>query len=229
LTARKRAPRAGSVSAKDWVAASRKRLVQKGIASVKVEPLARDLGVTPGSFYWHFKNRRSLHRALLRDWLGANVSPFFDAYDLAEETPRAQYLALSYVWVLSPDFDPELDAAVREWGKTSALVARLVRRVDAGRIGLYQGIFEGFGHNPTSAFVRARTMYFHQIGYYTLRVEEKLEDRLLLIPYYAEIMAGDHWLLDCTTAEEVRAALTGFARRESPSRKLARGKAAARV
>ena len=133
----------------------------------------------------------------------------------AEDNPRAQYLALAYVWVLSPQFDAKLDVAIREWGKNSKLVARLMRIIDHKRIALYQWIFEGFGHEPMSALVRARTMYYHQIGYYTLDVEETSDARLMQIPHYAEIIAGDPWLKTATTPESVRSLLINFPRRKS--------------
>lgn len=210
MAVRKRAARIGSVTADDWVSASRAFLVKGGIESVKVEPLARYLGVTPGSFYWHFKNRASLHRWLLRDWLASNVTPFFSTFEAAEPEPREQYLALAYVWILSPEFDPAFDVAIRNWGLTSKLVSRLMRQVDRKRIGLYRSIFEEFGHDERAAFVRARTMYYHQIGYYAMQVEEAIEDRLLLVPYYADVLAGDGWLLQCKSPDEVRDALTSF-------------------
>ena len=68
--------KAGSITADDWVAASRKMLIKRGISDVKVEPLARELGVTPGSFYWHFQNRDALYRALLKQFLATNVLPY---------------------------------------------------------------------------------------------------------------------------------------------------------
>ena len=213
------------MSASDWIAEARACLIDKGISSVKVEPMAKSLNVTPGSFYWHFKNRNALHRALLRDWLGTCVAPFFEMFDQAAEDPRQQYLALFYVWLLSPNFDPKLDAAVREWSKTSPLVARLVRQVDANRIELCRGMFEDFGYGEVAALVRARTLYYHQIGYYTLSVEEELEDRLMLAPYYAEILCGDPWLHEFTTAAEIRVALTNFQRRETPTMKMRKRRA----
>ena len=225
LQAKKRARRAGGVSASDWVAASRKVLIEKGISSVKVEPLAKNLGVTPGSFYWHFKNRNALHRALLRDWLRSCVAPFFEMFDQAVEDPRQQYMALFYVWLLSPDFDSELDSAVREWSKTSPLVARLIRRVDANRIELCRGMFEDFGYEDVAALVRARTLYYHQIGYYTLAVKESIDDRLRLAPYYAEVLCGDRWLHELKTAEEIRNALTNFQRRETLAMRLVKRRA----
>ncbi|WP_299851058.1 TetR/AcrR family transcriptional regulator [uncultured Roseovarius sp.] len=222
MSAKKRAPKSGSVSAEDWIAASRKMLIARGISSVKVEPLARQLGVTPGSFYWHFKNREALYRALLKDWLASNVHPFIEALDEAADDPQAQYLALANVWVLSPQFDASLDVAVREWGKTSKLAARTMRFIDHKRISLYQWVIEGFGHDTMSALVRARTMYYHQIGYYTMRVEEDPEMRLLQIPYYAEVVAGDSWLKKLKTADEIKDALVNFPRRESLSDRMAR-------
>ena len=197
-------------------------LIKRGISAVKIEPMARKLGVTPGSFYWHFKNRDALYRALLKEWLATNVHPFLDVLEEAADDPKAQYLALAYVWVLSPQFDAQLDVAVREWGKTSKLAARTLKFIDHKRISLYQWVFEGFGHDPFSALVRARTMYYHQIGYYTMRIDEPPVERLLQIPHYAEIIAGDSWLKDLSTAEEIKNALAHFPRRERLTDRIAR-------
>ncbi|WP_282095101.1 TetR/AcrR family transcriptional regulator [Epibacterium ulvae] len=222
MSAKKRAPKAGSISAEDWISASRDVLIKRGISAVKVEPLARKLQVTPGSFYWHFKNRDALYRALLKDWLATNVHPFIEALEDAADDPRAQYLALAYVWVLSPQFDAPLDVAIREWSKTSKLAARTLRFIDRKRVSLYQWVFEGFGHDPMSALVRARTMYYHQIGYYTMRIEEDSDKRLLQIPYYAEIITGDTWLKDLKTPDEIRRTLADFPRRENLADRMAR-------
>ena len=52
----------------DWIRAALELLVTAGVEGVKIVPLAERLGVTSGSFYWHFKNRRELHDALLEYW-----------------------------------------------------------------------------------------------------------------------------------------------------------------
>jgi len=52
----------------DWLRAARLALLHRGPHGVRVETLARVLGVTKGSFYWHFKDRRELMEALLREW-----------------------------------------------------------------------------------------------------------------------------------------------------------------
>jgi AcrR family transcriptional regulator len=52
----------------DWIRAAMVALAEEGVRAVAVEPLARRLGVTKGSFYWHFANREALWSALLERW-----------------------------------------------------------------------------------------------------------------------------------------------------------------
>lgn len=205
------------MSSSDWVAAARRFLIDKGINAVKVEPIARTLGVTPGSFYWHFKNRPALYDELLRNWLENNVTPFFALYREAEEDPVEQYLALAYAWVLSPVFDPTFDVAVREWGRSSPKVNRLLRGINHKRLVLYENLFTQFGHSQNAAAVRARAMYYHQIGYYAIQAEDTLEDRLLLIPHYAQLFTGVDIFANCKTPEEVRFKLVNFKRKSASS------------
>ena len=60
--------KSGSLTAQDWIDAAYSAIAQDGVGSVAVEPLARRLGVTRGSFYWHFKDRRALVEATLGRW-----------------------------------------------------------------------------------------------------------------------------------------------------------------
>src|SRR5215216_2342992 len=68
MTKRRSYNRAGALKAEDWVEAARAGMVEGGIDAVAVEPLARQLGVTKGSFYWHFRDRRALLDATLERW-----------------------------------------------------------------------------------------------------------------------------------------------------------------
>ena len=56
------------LSAQDWARAAVKAIANGGLAAVAVEPLARTLGVTKGSFYAHFRNRDELVTAALAEW-----------------------------------------------------------------------------------------------------------------------------------------------------------------
>src|SRR3546814_1971029 len=60
--------RKGRLSAEDWAQAALDLIAENGVAAVAVEPLARRLGVTKGSFYWHFPSRDALLQAALERW-----------------------------------------------------------------------------------------------------------------------------------------------------------------
>ncbi|NER97899.1 MAG: TetR/AcrR family transcriptional regulator, partial [Symploca sp. SIO1B1] len=53
----------------DWIEQGLKTLAETGVETVRVEPLAKVLGVTKGSFYWHFKNREDFLEAILQEWV----------------------------------------------------------------------------------------------------------------------------------------------------------------
>ena len=48
----------------DWVMAGFRALAADGPQAVRAETLARGLGATKGSFYWHFKDLAALHQAM---------------------------------------------------------------------------------------------------------------------------------------------------------------------
>src|ERR1700739_4772478 len=63
-----RAPKAAPLQRADWIRAAFARLALDGIDAVRVEVLARDLHVSKGSFYWHFRDRDELAGAMLEQW-----------------------------------------------------------------------------------------------------------------------------------------------------------------
>jgi AcrR family transcriptional regulator len=78
-----RATREGAFGREDWVNTSRKALIKEGIDQVKVERLAKQLNVTRGSFYWHFRSRAELLTALLDHWEATNTGPLLRAVEAA--------------------------------------------------------------------------------------------------------------------------------------------------
>jgi AcrR family transcriptional regulator len=203
--------RPDALQQRDWVVAARKLLIRRGIANVKVEPLAQAMKVTTGSFYWHFTGRQALHDALLKDWYDTNTAPLYEAVKSAGSDPRKQYLAFFGVWVLERDFDPRYDQAIRDWARTSTRVAGLLREVDDTRIKLLIEIFENFGYSGLDAEMRARVTYYHQVGYYAMHVKEMRERRLELAPFYADILTGHPWMHELTSVEAIRAGMLGGA------------------
>ncbi|MGV7120354.1 TetR/AcrR family transcriptional regulator [Sphingopyxis sp. 550A] len=175
----------------DWLDAARDALVAKGIDAVKVEPLAKQLGVTTGSFYHHFKNRRELLAALLEHWEATNSGPIYEAVESAGGDPDTQFDALFETWMTESAYDPIYDSAVRAWAHGADEAAAAVRRVDDLRIALLKRIFLRFGYDEDRAFIRARVTYFHQVGYQAMEIKETAEQRRALSALYREILVGD--------------------------------------
>lgn len=182
---------AGSLDRERWLDAARAALIEGGVERVKVDALAKTLGVTGGSFYWHFRDRADLLDALLEHWRGANTAPWFDAVAKAGDAPFAQFEAIVAMWIDERGFSAAYDSAVRDWARTSPAVEAVVREIDERRIELLAGIFRRFGCDAERAYVRARVTYFHQVGYYAMRIVESRAERRRLKPLYYESLLGD--------------------------------------
>ncbi len=179
----------GRLSREDWVAIARKVLIASGIDDVKVDVLAKRLRVTRGSFYWHFKHRQDLLDALLEDW-EANNSREIAVIKARAAEDGGELIELFRVWLGEDPSYPSFDLAIRGWARKAKKVASAVRQIDENWISLFQAYFERSGLKEPESFVRARIMYFHQVGYFALSLEESLAERARLAPYYYEALTG---------------------------------------
>lgn len=173
----------------DWVEAAKKIFIDTGVEDVKVDVIAKRMNITRGSFYWHFKGREDLLDALLDDWTERNRG---EVETLLAKRNGAPTLAdCIRVWVSMEDDVLTFDLAMRLWGRKMDKVARATLLVDEAWVALLTDVFRRRGHPAKMAHGRARVMYFHQIGYYTLDLRESLESRIRNFPIYHEILTGD--------------------------------------
>src|SRR4051794_22786325 len=172
----------------DWIEAARGALIDGGIAAVRVERLALAMGVTIGSFYWHFSKRADLLDALLEDWRITNTTAM-SAAAMNDASPTGdRFNSFLNVWVDESSYSPAYDSAVRDWARSSAKVFETVRAVDLQRIALLRRIFRDLGYDDDRAEVRARITYFHQVGFYALGLRDDEPDRLKFRPLYFEAL-----------------------------------------
>ena len=174
----------------DWLNAAEQRLVNGGIDAVKIGPLAADLEVTRGSFYWHFRDRNHLLQTLLSRWQARSHDMFHRLVGGDAASGMEEFVRLVHLWIDESDFRPPLESAMRDWARTSDDVAAVVKAVDEERIAYIKRIFLDFGYADDEAFIRARIAYFHQVGYYTIGYNETLEARKALLPMYVYVLTG---------------------------------------
>jgi AcrR family transcriptional regulator len=182
------------VPAEGWVNAAKVALIEEGIAAVKIDRLAQRLKVSRGGFYHYFKAPHAILEALLQDWQRNNqfVPDLLDTSTV--QSTLTSFRQLTDNLVHERGFDPQYDLAIREWARISQPVADVVHAVDEKRIDALRRLFGGFGYKPKDALIRARVMYWHQIGYYSIGVRESVSEREANVETYLEVLGGDKYV-----------------------------------
>ena len=155
-----------------WINAALESLVNHGVEGLKVEVLARNLGVTKGSFYWHFKNRSDLYENMLAHWADNLTMPVLDlASSIADDPVKRIYaVAEDIVGQERAIMDPH----IRAWAHFNEHADAAVRKIDKLRFEFIKGLFADVGFDPDQADVRGRLLYYYMLGeHFTTIVEPK--------------------------------------------------------
>ncbi len=168
----------------DWLDVALNALAIDGVDHVTVLNLSERLGVSRSSFYWYFKNRDELLVALLDRWDRLNTCSIVTQAEELAATVNEAVCNVFRCWVNPAIFSPRLDFAVREWARRSTHVRKALDRSDRVRTDALKALFVRFGYDEGDALVRARVLYYMQIGYYALDLREPIETRLNLTPHY---------------------------------------------
>jgi AcrR family transcriptional regulator len=146
-----------------WIDEGLRALAAGGPDTVRIEPLARALGVTKGGFYWHFDGRRALLEEMLDEWERASVDAVIERVESEGGDARAKLrtlftLATSGDAVLrfSSDEILTIDLAVRDWARRDQAVARRLRGIDNRRMDYMRSLFGALC--PDEDDVEARCM-----------------------------------------------------------------------
>jgi AcrR family transcriptional regulator len=174
----------------EWLDLAIKALIRDGIDRVKVQLIAKQLGVSRSSFYFFFKNTHDLHAQMLDLWLRKNTGPIIERAMRPSETITQSILNVFECWVDSSLFDSQLDIAVRFWAKRSKTVNDVVMQADDQRVGALAKMFTRHAYAEEEAFTRARVLYFTQIGHYTLDVPESMKVRFTHVESYVLTFCG---------------------------------------
>jgi AcrR family transcriptional regulator len=151
-----------------WIEEGLRALAAGGADAVRIEPLARALGVTKGGFYWHFENRSALLEEMLDAWERVSVDDVVSRVEADGGDARAKLRRLSAI-ALSPleglRIDPlSIDLAVRDWGRRDRNVARRLRRVDNRRMEYMRSLFGAFCADEDDVEARCMLAFSLWIG-----------------------------------------------------------------
>lgn len=150
----------------DWVKAGFRALASGGPAAIKVEIIARELGATKGSFYWHFKDQAALKAAMLKRWR-AKATVEVSGQLAAITSSAAKIEALAEAAAEAPDDTfggAQIEAAIREWGRHDPAVQAAVEEVDYQRMDYAAGLFASLPLEPDDAKTRGAFFYSAYVG-----------------------------------------------------------------
>jgi AcrR family transcriptional regulator len=138
------APRLGepTLTAADWAEAALQLIAEAGLGKLTVDTLAARLGVTKGSFYWHFKGRSDLLAAALDRWEQRSTGEAMRALD-AFADPRRR-LSLLIDASLQPPRARSLYAALAEAAE-DPVVGRVLNRVATARVDYLEACYKELG------------------------------------------------------------------------------------
>jgi AcrR family transcriptional regulator len=180
----------GKSTRSDWLELAIESLIEDGIDHVKIQVLAKKLGVSRSSFYWFFDSLEHLHNELLAYWLQRNTGPIIERAMRPTPSITRAICNVFECWVDHALFDPSLDSAVRYWGRRDPKVRAIVDQADAQRVDALSKMFFRYDYAEEEALTRARVLYFTQIGHYTLGMTDALETRLYHLRSYILTFTG---------------------------------------
>ena len=149
------------LSARDWLDQGLKALAARGFTALKAEPLAKALGVSRGSFYWHFADVEAFHAAILKHWREVAAERIIADLEAASdsENPVALLLRQAFGGGLA------LEKAVRTWAAHEPAAQKAVQAIDRRRLNYVENLLRTSGLSPGIARARAQILYWSFVGF----------------------------------------------------------------
>lgn len=147
------------LSADDWIEQGLKALGKNGFTALKADTLAKTIGVSRGSFYWHFADLGAFHAAVLKRWREIAAEQIITDVEAAGDEPLKALLQRSFGARL------DLERAVRNWAAFDAAAQGAVRAIDRRRLDYIDGLLEQRGLAPANAQARAQILYWTFLGF----------------------------------------------------------------
>jgi AcrR family transcriptional regulator len=153
-----------------WIEEGLRALADGGPAAVRVEALAKKLGVTKGGFYGYFADRDALLEAMLDAWERESIDEVIDRVEREGGDPRTK-IARAGVLTFSSDRLLPIDLAIRDWARHDERVAERLRRVDGRRMALLREMIGTFCTDADEVEARSLLAFCVAIGEHFLAAD----------------------------------------------------------
>jgi AcrR family transcriptional regulator len=174
--------RTGEVRSESWIEAGLKEIARTGVEGVRVEVLAKNLGVTKGGFYRRFRDRAALLEAMLQHWSAGRIAAIEKHTSLDGATARERLKAL--ITLYSERMNTEgmaVELAIRQWARSDEPAAAVVASVDAARLKNVGHLYRATGLPAEEADAQAFLFYCFVFGQSLLFLERGPRKRAQLV------------------------------------------------
>lgn len=148
------------LSRADWIKHATRMLTESGHGALRAQPLAKSLGVTRGSFYWHFRDVGALESAVLESW--SRRSTEIVIRRLGKDAPAGERLKSLIKQAFSSDM--RLERAIRSWALIDPNAGAAVAAVDRRRIGYIESLLGDIEVPKAALRSRALMVYWASLG-----------------------------------------------------------------
>ena len=170
-----------------WVEAGLRALAAGGPDAVRVEALAKQLGVTKGGFYGSFADREALLTAMLDTWERESTDEVLARVEREGGDPRTRIRRAGVLTFSSGRLLP-IDLAVRDWARRDEAVAARLRRVDNRRMALLREMIGTFCTDPEEVEARSLLAFCVAIGEHFLAADHGGRTRAQVLARAADLV-----------------------------------------
>ncbi|MFD6390939.1 TetR/AcrR family transcriptional regulator [Nocardia sp. NPDC060259] len=170
-----------------WVEEGLQVLASSGVDAVRVEALAKRIGVTKGGFYGYFADRDALLVAMLEAWESEAVDQVIEQVEHAGVDPKTK-ARLAGVLTFSSNRLLPIDLAIRDWARRDDDVAERLRRVDNRRMALLRETIGEFCDDPDEVEARSLLAFCAVIGGHFLAADHEGRTRVQVMARAADLL-----------------------------------------
>src|SRR5256885_13202432 len=149
------------LSAKDWLDQGLRALAHRGFTALKAEPLAKAMGVSRGSFYWHFADIAAFHAAILKHWREVAAEQVIAGLEASARDANPLALLLRGAF----GSKQALEKAVRSWAAIDPKARAAVQAIDRRRVDYVEHMLRQAGVAADIASARAQILDWAYLGF----------------------------------------------------------------
>lgn len=168
-----------NLTKEDWIHAAQRALVKGGVDAVRVDNVAKELKITRGSFYYHFKGRSELLEGILGNWRARATEDVINHLRNAQSSPKEQLerlLELPHHGQTAKEA-ASIELGIRAWARRDKQARQAIDEVDSHRLNYIEGLLIQIGIIEDEAKDRAVLIYAYQLSQSLIHTEMRPEER----------------------------------------------------